>query len=149
MVTILTSKYPDRSADFMMYLRTIVKARRSFVGDRWVSYDTVYSRKTAATKSLDWSQLHYTMKLSHRQGKVSGKMSLLLKRPACFVTLEPCFLLSNNSQSRFPQSNKLSLTIYGFFNSLNGNQCIFTPCRFDHVRAPNHNQNAIIENSHP
>jgi len=61
MVAILASRYPDKMAQLMAYQRTIVHAHRSFVGDGWAIYDTCYRRKAAATKSLDWGQIDFTL----------------------------------------------------------------------------------------
>ena len=44
-----------------MCLHTIMKAHRSFVGDGWITYDIAYRRKAAASKSLDWSQVDFTL----------------------------------------------------------------------------------------
>ena len=61
MVAILASRYPDKTAQLMAYQRTIVHAHRSFVGNGWAIYDTCYRRKAAATKSLDWGQIDFTL----------------------------------------------------------------------------------------
>ena len=61
MVAILASEYPHKTTDFMTYLRTIMKAPRSFIGDGWITYDMAYRRKAVATKSLDWSQVDFTL----------------------------------------------------------------------------------------
>ena len=61
MVAILASKYLQKTVEVMMYLCTIIKVHWSFVGDEWITYDSAYHRKAAATKSLDWSQVDLTL----------------------------------------------------------------------------------------
>ena len=61
MVAFLASKYPHKTTDFMTYLCTIMKPHCSFIGDRWITYDMAYRRKAATTKSLDWSQVDFTL----------------------------------------------------------------------------------------
>ena len=58
---VLTSKYPQSAPDLMAYQRTIVHASRTYKGDCWLSYDTTYSRRAAACKSLHWAQIDFTL----------------------------------------------------------------------------------------
>ena len=44
-----------------MYLCTIMKVHRSFVGDGWITYNIAYRRKAASSKNLDWSQVDFTL----------------------------------------------------------------------------------------
>ena len=61
MVAILASRYPDKTAELMAYQRTFIHAHHSFVGDGWAIYDTCYHRKAAATTSLDWGQIYFSL----------------------------------------------------------------------------------------
>jgi len=47
MVSVLSTRYADKTPQFMAYLRTIVRAQRTFTGDGWVTYDSCYRRKAA------------------------------------------------------------------------------------------------------
>ena len=61
MVSILASKFPDKTPQFMAYLKTIVKAQRTFTGEGWVTYDACFRRKAAITKSLEWGVVDFTL----------------------------------------------------------------------------------------
>ena len=65
LVTVLASRYPSKTPDLMAYMKTIVKAHRSFMGEGWVSYDTCYRRKAAAMKSLDWGTIDFPYTTRH------------------------------------------------------------------------------------
>ena len=54
MVSVLVEKYPCMAQGFMAYLRTILKANRTFQGDAWVTYNMTYHRREANQSSLDW-----------------------------------------------------------------------------------------------
>ena len=58
---ILSSKYLDKMPDLVAYQKTIVWAQQSFIGEGWVTYDTCYRCKAALTKTLNWSQVNFTM----------------------------------------------------------------------------------------
>ena len=55
-----------------MYLRTIMKAHRSFIGEGWITYSMAYRRNTAASKSLDWSQVDFTLYNETFTGRVKS-----------------------------------------------------------------------------
>jgi len=61
LVEVLSSCFPQKTSELMTYLKTIVKAHRSFAGEGWVTYDSCYRRKAAITKSLDWGQVDFTL----------------------------------------------------------------------------------------
>ena len=61
LIAVLAAKYPTNTPEFMAYLKTIVHASKSFLGDGWVTYDSCYRRKAAVTKSLNWSQVDFTL----------------------------------------------------------------------------------------
>ena len=61
LVSVLVEKYPGKAAGFLAYLKTILKAQRSFQGEAWVSYDMAYRRRAANQKSLDWGVIDFTL----------------------------------------------------------------------------------------
>ncbi len=61
MVSVLATKYPQKTPQLMAYQRTILKAHRAFTGEGWVTYDTCYRRKAALMKSLDWGVVDFTL----------------------------------------------------------------------------------------
>ena len=60
LATVLAAKFPQKIPQLMAYQKTIVRASRSFTGDGWVTYDSIFWRKAAACKSLDWGQIDFT-----------------------------------------------------------------------------------------
>jgi len=58
---VLSSCFPQTTSELMTYLKTIVKAHRSFAGEERATYDSSYRRKAAITKSLDWGQVDFTL----------------------------------------------------------------------------------------
>ena len=54
LVSVLGERFPNKIPGFMSYMKTIIKASRSFQGDAWVSYDMTFRRQAANRKSLDW-----------------------------------------------------------------------------------------------
>ena len=59
--SMVSSKFPDKTPQFMAYLKTIVKAQRTFMGEGWVTYDACFRRKAAITKSLEWGVVDFTL----------------------------------------------------------------------------------------
>ena len=55
MAAVITSKYPSKAPDMLMYLRRIAFCARRFESGAWVTYDQLYRRQASATKSLDWA----------------------------------------------------------------------------------------------
>ena len=58
---VLSTKYPDKVTHFMAHQRTIIKAQRCFVGDGWVTYDSTCRQASAASKSLDWGLIDFSL----------------------------------------------------------------------------------------
>lgn len=58
LVAVLVERFPEKAAGFMAYLRTILKAHRSFQGDAWVSYDMTFRRRAA---NLDWGEVDFAL----------------------------------------------------------------------------------------
>ena len=61
LVSVLTTRFPDKAPELMAYLRAIVHAQRTYYGDGWVTYDACYRRQAAASKTLNWSQINFTL----------------------------------------------------------------------------------------
>ena len=55
MAAVLCARYPARGPDMFMYLRRIVHCARKFEGQAWVTYDRLYRRQAAASRSLNWA----------------------------------------------------------------------------------------------
>ena len=54
MAAILSAVYPSDAPQLFAYLRTIVKASRTFEGYSWASYDMAFRRQSANRGSLQW-----------------------------------------------------------------------------------------------
>ena len=135
MAGILTTKYPERAPDLFAYQKTIVHASRSFSGDHWVTYDLCYRRQAAATKSLRWSIIDFSL----YNETFTGRARVL---PRCRYCLSEhhrssdCTFAPDQSPSTpkaTPRESTSRPQICLLFNTKNGNQCRFRPCRFLHI----------------
>ena len=57
MAAILSAAFPDKAPHMFAYMRTIVRASRTFESTAWASYDVAYRRQAANRGSLDWGVL--------------------------------------------------------------------------------------------
>lgn len=55
MAAILSAAFPQKAPQFLVYLRTITKASRTFGSTAWASYDMAYRQQAANRGSLDWA----------------------------------------------------------------------------------------------
>ena len=55
MAAILTTRFPEKAPEFFAYQAMIVRAKRNYEGNRWVSYDRQFRREALARKDLNWS----------------------------------------------------------------------------------------------
>lgn len=137
LVSILSSHYPDKTAHFMAYLKTIVKAHRTFTGEAWVTYDSCYRRKAAITRSLDWGVVDFTLYNETFTGRAKAI-------PRCRYCLSEVHTSNDCLDGPEPQTaattrqfvrglNQHGTQICHLFNSRLGNRCNFRQCKFDHV----------------
>ena len=141
MVDILYRKYPDKTSHFMTYLKTIVHAHKSFIGDGWVTYDACYRRKAAVAKSLDWGHVDFTL----YNETFTGRAKAIPKCRYCmseYHSSVDCTYAPDNLTSRLalPSNSRFNIgqqrgttEICHLFNTKSGNKCRFTPCRFSHI----------------
>ena len=136
MVAILSSRYPDKTQQLMAYQRTIVHAHRLFVGDGWALYDACYRRKAAATKSLDWGQIDFTM----YNETFAGRAKAVQRCRHCLSEFHSALSCPNAPQppvsSGRPFAERGSLQakeVCCLFNARGGDRCSFTPCRYSHT----------------
>lgn len=61
LVAVLVTKHPGKTAQFMGYLRNIVRASQNFEGAAWASYDAAFSCHAENCKSLDWAIINPTI----------------------------------------------------------------------------------------
>ena len=55
MASVLGDRYLASASNFWAYLRRIVRCARTFDCQNWVTYDSLYYRQAAATRSLSWA----------------------------------------------------------------------------------------------
>ena len=95
MAAILVSQYPSKAAELLAYQRTILCAHRDFEGTAWVTYDTCYRRQAAAKKSLDWSQMDFSLYNQTFAGRAKAKsrcrycLSEYHRAEECYYAPEP------------------------------------------------------------
>ena len=127
----------------MAYMRTIVKAQRSFAGEGWVTYDTCYRRKAAASKSLDWSMIDFTL----YNETFAGRTRAVPRCRYCSSDLHAsheCTYAPTTGTATHPSPVMPSRTQDPclLFNNREGNKCTFNPCRYLHVcvecKSPRH-----------
>ena len=135
---VLTTRYPQHAQDFFAYQKTIVHASRSFAGGHWVTYDLCYRRRAAATKSLRWSLIDFTLYNETFTGRAKQMLRCrycLSEHHAsseCLYAPDPS--LPTNRLAQFSSGSRPSRSqICPLFNSRNGNQCRFRPCKFLHI----------------
>lgn len=135
LVAILSSRFPEKTAQFMAYLKTIVKAQRTFTGEGWVTYDACYRRKAALTKSLDWGVVDFTL----YNETFTGRAKAL---PRCRYCLSEHHISANCVYAPESQnvaavvtrpSTKSQNQLCQVFNTRGGNRCYFNPCKFSHL----------------
>ena len=139
LIAVLATKYPTNTPEFMAYLKTIVHASKSFLGDGWVTYDSCYRSKAAVTKSLNWSQVDFTLynetrakimprcKFCNSELHHSADCSYAPDSPEKHNTSRS----STFNQNRF-ETTRSSNYVCHLYNHKLGNRCRFTPCRFIH-----------------
>lgn len=135
LVAVLSVDHPDKTPEFMAYMKTVVYASKSFSGDGWVTYDSCYRRKAAATKSLDWSRLDFNLYNQIFAGRAKALPRCRLCNSELHTTPE-CHLASEYPDkpiqgARTGMGGTLSY-VCQLFNNRAGNRCRFQPCKFKH-----------------
>lgn len=144
MVSVLIEKFPLKAVGFLAYLRTILKACRSYQGDAWVSYDMAFRRKAANQKSLDWGEIDFTLfnEAFAGRAKVLSRCKyclsdLHLSSGCCYAPMDSSQNRGQQSQGRGPRdfTNRPFVQLCLLFNSKGGNHCRYKSCKFAHLCA--------------
>ena len=139
LVAILAMNFPQKSSHFMAYLRTIVKAHRTFTGDGWVVYDTCFRRQAAASKSLDWGEIDFTLynetftgraKVMSRCAHCSSDLHV---SSDCAFAPTPTSAGATQPWTRPTSRTQPQATVCQLFNGRTGNRCAFNPCKYTHI----------------
>lgn len=139
LTSVLAPRFPEKTPHFMSYMRTIVKAHRSFTGEGWVTYDNCFRRKMARLKSLDWGEIDFTL----YNETFTGRAKAVARCRHCLSDLHtsqdceyapPTQPNSGPSQPwtrpppRYPPTAVCQL-----FNGRASNRCTFNPCKYAHI----------------
>lgn len=109
---VLTTHFPNRSRDLLLYQMLILRTYRQFTGRVWLAYDRAFREHAAATNQSDWSAVNVQLFNFHAAGaSVRG-------RDSANVASEPRGAITSNIVCR----------------SWNRGRCVapFSPCRFAH-----------------
>ncbi len=138
LISTLTTQYPQKTPQFMSYMKTIVKAHRTFMGDGWVVYDTCFRRQAAVSKSLDWGIIDFNL----YNETFTGRAKLLARCSHCASEMHsssdcayaPVTPSSQGSQTwTRPLTRSVQSAVCQLFNGRSGNRCNFNPCKYSHV----------------
>ena len=140
LVSVLASRYPEKTPQFMAYQRTIVRAQRSFTGEGWFTYDTCYRRKAALTKSLDWANVDFTLyneTFAGRAKSITRCYYCLSEHHASAACMyAPDAQLRGGHYSPPPRQlsgHRGPQQICQLYNARAGNHCRFAPCKYAHL----------------
>ena len=87
---VLTTHFPNRSKDLLLYRVLILQTYRQFTGRVWLAYDRAFREHTATTNLTDWSAVNVQLFNFHAAGaSVHGGDS-------ANVLSEPCRETSSN-----------------------------------------------------
>ena len=136
LIEVLGSSYPSKTPEFMAYLKTIVRAHRSFTGEGWVTYDTCYRRKAAAVKTLDWGQVDFTLYNETFTGRAKEVNRCKFCSSEYHSSVDCVFAPEVKKKSMPPhtryEANRPANYACHLFNNKEGNRCRFSPCKFVH-----------------
>jgi len=137
LVTTLASKFPQQTPHFMAYLKTIVKAHRSFIRDYWVTYDTCFCWKATVSKSLDWGVIDFTLYNETFTGRAKAiprcKYCSSDLHPSSECVYAPSVATSANAAPTQPWAPARATPLCQLFNGRSSNRCTFNPCKFEHA----------------
>ena len=146
LVAVLAACHPDKTPQFMAYLKTIIHASRNFEGSAWASYDAAYRRQAANRQSYDWAEIDTAL----YNAAFTGRAKVLPRCRYCLAethtSIECQFapsedlpppktprLLPDEGSTRMRPAGTIELC--GLFNRPSGNQCSFRWCRYAHICA--------------
>ena len=149
MAAILASAYPGKAPHLFSYLRTIVRASRTFESTAWVAYDVAYRRQAANQSTLDWGVLDSGL----YNDAFTGRAKAIPRCSYCLAdTHHPrdCpdapggkYRDAGASGEAKPTRSGLrpssgsvataSVKICRLYNSPGGNRCKYPNCRYAHL----------------
>ena len=131
MASVLGARYPASASNLWAYLRRIVRCARTFDGHSWVTYDRLYRRQAAASRTLSWAvedQTLYNEAFSGRAKPVARcKVCLSEHHSVDACPDAPRFLLG---QPDAPASRLSSQEICRRYNE---ERCFASSCKYRHA----------------
>ena len=135
LVATLATKFPSQTPHFMAYMKTIVKAHRTFTGEGWVTYDTCFRRKAAVSRSTEWGHIDFTL----YNETFTGRAKAVARCCHCSSDLhssQDCSYSSGVPKSGGSWTRPIRSqpsAVYQLFNGRTGNRCTFNPCKYNHT----------------
>ena len=150
----LAMAYPDKIAELMAYLSTIVRCHRDYEGPSWVLYDRAFRCRAEATKDMNWSVVNTSLfnlcfggRARRRQVCLSEQhatdacpkrvfafgQSLFYSTPHPGDRLLPGTTLGVQQRPPLQPATHGQAEICRLFNASRGNRCRFTHCHYMHI----------------
>lgn len=141
LVSVLTTRFPDKAPELMAYMRAIVHVQRTYIGEGWVTYDACYWRQAVAIKTLNWSQINFTLynEVFTERAKPLPRCSYCLSEHHCSAdcqgapdVLTPsrkCMSVGRNE----PMLDLSAVQLCRLFNDPSRNRCRYKACKFAHL----------------
>ena len=144
LVSVLSTRYPDKVPEFMAYQATIIKCSREFEGLGWLQYDRAYRRQVAMTKEVNWSKVNTTLYNLCLAGKArrihlcKWCLSDSHQSELCPEVARPHLIgvgqgFPYHQHSNAGRSQRGTVEICRLYNGREGNRCKFNPCKFAHL----------------
>ena len=161
MAAILASTYPDKAPHLFAYLRTIVRASRTFESTAWAAYDVAYRRQAANQRTLDWGVLDSGL----YNDAFTGRAKAIPRCSYCLADTHhsrdcPDAPGGKHGDAGIPGEAKFTRTgprpvagsaatasveICRLFNSPGGNRCKYPRCRYAHLCHSCHAPHPVVE----
>ena len=132
MAAVITSKYPSKAPDMLMYLRRIAFCARRFESGAWVTYDQLYRRQASATKSLDWA----TEDQSIYNDSFGGKAKPTTRCKICLSEHHGADSCPDSTRPLFAQQEPdipRQATSQEICRRFNENRCFVRTCKYRHA----------------
>ena len=146
MAAILAAAYPAKAPHLFAYMRTIVRASRTFDSTAWAAYDVAFRRQAANQGSLDWGVIDTGL----YNDAFAGRAKAIPRCALCLADTHnarecpdaPLTKHIDNSPipdskasrvgARSGASQSAQVEICRLFNSPGGSKCRFAQCRYAH-----------------
>lgn len=134
LVSVLSTRFPDKMPHLMTYQKTIVKAHRTFIGEGWVTYDACFRRRASFTKSLDWGVVDFTLYNETFTGRAKSitRCSHCMSEHHSSINCVYAPDVNSDTDRSTTKNPRPASRICQLFNSRMGNRCRYNPCKYAH-----------------